>query len=90
MLSSLAQDIQKRHVRLSEIRLRERRATLLVTLYTLSGWVAYVSVWYLGFLPSQSEIHRGGAFGRAVAGAPVVVGPIMSVMSTSIVDEANC
>ncbi|KAK1225841.1 hypothetical protein PQX77_011202 [Marasmius sp. AFHP31] len=63
VLSRLANDIQKRQVKLSEIRLRERRATLLVTLYTLAGWVAYVALWYTSILPGRNS---GGTTERAV------------------------
>jgi hypothetical protein len=55
ILAALALDIQKRETRLSEIRLRERRATLLVTLYTLAGWGAYLGLWYAQVLPQASR-----------------------------------
>ncbi|KAF8076983.1 hypothetical protein FPV67DRAFT_1559283 [Lyophyllum atratum] len=84
ILSALAIDIQKRQLQLSEIRLRERRATLLVTLYTLAGWVAYVSLWYLGILPNRSG-HRGSGVEKAVKGAPVVVGPVVILFIRRIV-----
>lgn len=84
VLSSLALDIQKRQVKLSEIRLRERRSTLLVTLYTLAGWVGYVSLWYLGLLPNISG-HAKSRFERAVKGAPVVIGPIVILFVRRIV-----
>ncbi|CAA7269821.1 unnamed protein product [Cyclocybe aegerita] len=78
ILSNLASDIQKRQVHLSEIRLRERRSTLLVTLYTLAAWVAYVSIWYLNALPSfrTGGYIRNASVERAVKGFPVVIGPI--------------
>ncbi|KAG6860210.1 hypothetical protein C0995_014243 [Termitomyces sp. Mi166 len=78
ILSNLQRDIQKRQVQLSEIRLRERRATLLVTLYTLAAWGAYISLWYFGVLPHFSGQRRSG-FEKAVNGAPVVIGPILIV-----------
>lgn len=77
ILSSLALDIQKRQVKLSEIRLRERRSTLLVTLYALAAWVAYVSLWYLKLLPNLSGHQRSSKVEKAVKGFPVVVGPIV-------------
>jgi len=85
ILSSLTLDIQKRRVKLSEIRLRERRSTLLVTLYTLAGWVAYVSLWYMGILPNKSEDARSRKVERAVKAAPVVVGPIIILFIRRIV-----
>lgn len=78
----MALDIQKRQVKLSEIRLRERRSTLLVTLYTLAGWVAYVSLWYMQLLPDISGHGRRSGFERAVKGSPVVVGPVVCVSSS--------
>lgn len=79
MLSNLADEVQKRQIHLSEIRLRERRATLQITLYTLAGWVAYVSLWYLNVLP---HFKHGVSFGginveRMTKSVPVVIGPIM-------------
>ena len=83
VLSSLALDIQNRQVKLSEIRLRERRSTLLVTLYTLAGWVAYVSLWYMNILPNFSGRAGSSRFERAVKGFPVTSGPILCVLVRS-------
>jgi hypothetical protein len=77
VLSALALDIQKRQVKLSEIRLRERRSTLLVTLYTLAGWMAYVSLWYLNMLPNFSGRTGSSKVEKAVKGSPVLIGPIL-------------
>lgn len=90
ILASLAIDIQKRQTRLSEIRLRERRATLLVTLYALAVWGAYVSVWYMGLLPSFQTLgmrRPGSEQGyqareraeKLMKGVPVFVGPVLCV-----------
>ncbi|KAF8886949.1 hypothetical protein BD779DRAFT_1528850 [Infundibulicybe gibba] len=85
ILSSLANDIQKRQVKLSEIRLRERRSTLLVTLYTLGIWVAYVSLWYMQILPSISGQPRTSRPERLIKGVPAVVGPILILFVRRIV-----
>lgn len=77
ILASLALDIQKRQTRLSEIRLRERRATLLVTMYTLAFWTAYLTMWYTNVLPNLSGHKPNSAFEKFVKGAPVLVGPIL-------------
>ena len=75
VLASLELNIQKRQMRLSEIRLRERRTTLKVTLYTLAFWVVYVSLWYAQVLPNG---HRPNtAFEKFVKGVPVLIGPIL-------------
>ncbi|KNZ72597.1 Lunapark like protein [Termitomyces sp. J132] len=78
ILSNLQLDIQERQVQLSEIRLRERRATLLVTLYTLAAWGAYISLWYLGALPHLSR-QRSNGVEKAAKGAPVIIGPIFTL-----------
>lgn len=85
ILASLAIDIQNRQTRLSEIRLRERRASLLVTLYTLGTWAAYVSFWYMGLVPSLGVLgtgmkgERGERVERVVGALPVFVGPVLYV-----------
>ncbi|THH02958.1 hypothetical protein EW145_g6654 [Phellinidium pouzarii] len=81
VLSSLALDIQKRQTRLSEIRLRERRTTLLLTMYALAFWVAYVGAWYAGLLPQVSGLQVE----RTVHVALVFVGPIVIQFSRRIV-----
>ncbi|EDR15508.1 uncharacterized protein LACBIDRAFT_301960 [Laccaria bicolor S238N-H82] len=87
VLSNLADDIKKRRVKLSEIRLRERRATLLVTLYTLATWVAYVSLWYVEYLPQirDSAGVRSVGLERAVKAFPVLIGPIVILFIRRIV-----
>jgi hypothetical protein len=77
ILSILATDIQKRQTKLSELRLRERRSTLLTTLYTLALWGAYVSLWYVNAIPGFGRQGRGSHLSKALAAAPVLVGPIM-------------
>lgn len=76
VLASLANDIQKRQTRLAEIHLRERRWTLLGTIYTLTVWAAYVSLWYVNWLP-HGHWPRNPSLERSVKGIPVFVGPIM-------------
>lgn len=76
ILSNLAIDIHKRQVKLSEIRLRERRATLLVTLYTLAAWVAYVGIWYSGIRVFGGNARSSQAE-KALRAAPTVIGPIV-------------
>ena len=81
ILENLARDIQKRQTRLSEIRLRERRASLLVTIYALAGWAVYVSMWYKGLLPQFTSSKADSGVEHAVKGAPVLIGPILCVMT---------
>lgn len=79
--------MQKRQTGLSEIRLRERRASLLVTLYALAGWVLYVSIWYIEALPKfgEEKTPRDRKFAKAVKGLPVVIGPIVILFIRRIV-----
>ncbi|KJA21000.1 hypothetical protein HYPSUDRAFT_141445 [Hypholoma sublateritium FD-334 SS-4] len=87
ILSNLADDIQKRQLKLSEIRLRERRSTLLVTLYTLAAWVAYVSLWYLNILPdlNRGQLGTRPSIGKAIKAAPVIIGPIIILFTRRVV-----
>ncbi|KAF8804825.1 hypothetical protein BYT27DRAFT_7258855 [Phlegmacium glaucopus] len=87
ILSNLANDIQKRQLKLSEIRLRERRSTLLATLYTLGVWVAYVSVWYWDSLPAISkwETISNPRVAKGVKFLPVIFGPVIILFIRRIV-----
>ncbi|KAK0207135.1 hypothetical protein DFS33DRAFT_1382210 [Desarmillaria ectypa] len=85
VLASLAADIQKRQTKLADIRLRERRSMLLVTLYTLVAWVVYVALWYTRALPSLAGYYRNLRVERAVKGLPVVIGPIIILFIRRIV-----
>lgn len=76
-LAALAFDIQKRQTRLSELRLRERRATLLVSLYALALWAAWAAVWYADLLPVLSGRARNSAVERAAQAVPVFGGPVV-------------
>lgn len=72
ILQDLQLEIDHCQSRLSEIRLRERRATLALTLYTLVAWSAYLLLWYTNILP---------AFHPFAKPLPVFVGPVMSPSS---------
>jgi len=84
ILASIELDIQERQTRLSEIRLRERRTTLKVTLYTLGFWVVYVSLWYAQFLPGFNRQRPDAAFEKFVKGVPVLIGPILILFARRI------
>ena len=77
VLASLELNIQKRQMRLSEIRLRERRTTLKVTLFTLAFWAIYVSLWYTQVLPIFNGHRPNTAFEKFLKGVPVPIGPIL-------------
>ncbi|KAH9052192.1 hypothetical protein EDB87DRAFT_1660060 [Lactarius vividus] len=85
ILAALALDIQKRETRLGEIRLRERRATLLVTLYTIAGWGAYLGLWYAQLLPQASKYRINSPTDKAIKAFPAIVGPIIILFTRRIV-----
>ncbi|KAJ7025640.1 hypothetical protein C8F04DRAFT_1127611 [Mycena alexandri] len=86
VLAALANDIAKRQTLLSEIRARERRATTLVTLYTLAAYLLYLAVWYFGFVAAgRSRSASGRGVERAVRALPVFVGPILILFIRRIV-----
>lgn len=82
VLTALAEDIQKRQTHLADIRLHERRITLMGTLYSFVAWAAYVGVWYLkpDMLPSVTGRGMESALEKGVKLVPVVLGPILCVL----------
>jgi hypothetical protein len=89
VLAALASNIQKRQIKLSEIRLRERRSTLLTTVYAVTLWVAYVSLWYANIIPNIGGHQRKTGIGKVALAAPVVVGPVMYVISLHSIGPLN-
>ncbi|KAL7422131.1 hypothetical protein Q5752_002774 [Cryptotrichosporon argae] len=79
VLARLATEVAEAKTRLAEIRLRERRFSLLVILYGLGLWGAWVGLWWFGGLPwgligwstDDVEVRVAGAAG--VGGGPVVI-----------------
>ncbi|KAF7299484.1 Lunapark b isoform 1 [Mycena indigotica] len=84
VLATLASNIQKRQQQLADIRQRERRATTLVTLYTLAGWLVYLGSWYFGFVNGGGRA-RVTTPERVVRALPVFVGPILILFIRRIV-----
>ncbi|KAJ6537510.1 hypothetical protein DFH09DRAFT_1177921 [Mycena vulgaris] len=84
ILSTLAANIQKRQTLLSEIRLRERKATMLVTLNAIGVWLVYLAVWYFGFV-SGGAAGRVNSAERALRALPVFIGPIFILFIRRIV-----
>lgn len=78
ILAKLALDIQKRQTHLSEIRLRERRATLAFSLYAIAAWLIYTVAWWLGAIAKiGGHEHSDGGAEAAAEGLPVFFGPIV-------------
>ncbi|KAJ7705135.1 hypothetical protein B0H16DRAFT_1636709 [Mycena metata] len=82
VLAALANDIAKRQTLLSEIRARERKATTLVTLYTLAAYLLYLAVWYFGFVAAG---RNANGIERAARALPLFFGPILILFIRRIV-----
>lgn len=67
VLASLAARITDSRAALAALRLRERRATLLLTLYGLAAWALYLALWLAHALVPHSVL---GA-------VPVFLGPVL-------------
>jgi len=50
-LDKLQESIQLREQHLAAIKLRERRAVVYFTIYSLVFWVVYSALWWFQFLP---------------------------------------
>jgi hypothetical protein len=82
LLSRLSSDISDAKIHLSEIRLRERRSALLITLYGLGLWGVWAGLWWVGGLPfGLLGWDRDGMEVRLVGAAGVGIGPILYVSS---------
>jgi hypothetical protein len=51
LLSRLSTEIAEAKTHLSEIRLRERRLTLLINAYGVALWAIWAGLWWIGGLP---------------------------------------
>ncbi|KAJ7079689.1 hypothetical protein C8R44DRAFT_992583 [Mycena epipterygia] len=78
VLSTLAANIQTRQTLLAAIRLRERNATLLATLYALAAWGAYVAFWWFGGRQTQARA-------RGLRALPVLAGPVLVLLVRRVV-----
>jgi hypothetical protein len=80
LLSRLSSDISDAKIHLSEIRLRERRSALLITLYGLGLWALWAGLWWVGGLPfGLLGWDREGMEVKIVGAAGVGIGPILYV-----------
>ncbi|KIO26063.1 hypothetical protein M407DRAFT_204019 [Tulasnella calospora MUT 4182] len=79
VLASLSLSISSAQTRLSEIRLRERRSTLLVTLYAIGFWMLYLLLWWTVLPRYQLWAYHSRddrTIQSIIKGVPAVVGPI--------------
>ncbi|CED83257.1 Predicted membrane protein [Phaffia rhodozyma] len=94
LLQTLSQSIQDKQQHLSEIKLRERRSTLLVTLYLIGFWILYALLWWIDYLPLglmgfnsqpdewESDDERGlveSYGGIIILALPAFIGPIVII-----------
>ncbi|KAG8982471.1 hypothetical protein FRB90_006766 [Tulasnella sp. 427] len=90
ILSNLALSISSAQMRLSEIRLRERRSTLLVTLYAIGFWTLYVLLWWT-ILPRYQlwayHSRDDKTIQSIIKGIPAVVGPIFILFIRRLVQR---
>lgn len=90
VLSRLETDIQSVQSRLTQIRLRERRASVTLTLQAFLLWAIYTFVcWFFGLLSLRHHRHNaeGGWVGnrKLVVWVPVLVSPILIISTRRIV-----
>jgi hypothetical protein len=78
LLARLATDINDAKVQLSEIRLRERRFTLLGNAYGIALWAVWVGLWWVRGLPLRLiGLQVDSGEGRLVGAAGVLGGPFL-------------
>ena len=77
VLSRLSSDITEAKQHLSEIRLRQRRVSLLINLYGVILWLVWCGLWYFQKLPwGLVGLYADDMAAQAVGLALVVMGPI--------------
>ncbi|CAE6387911.1 unnamed protein product [Rhizoctonia solani] len=83
VLEAIAESIRTRDEHLSEIRLREKRASLLFSLYSMGIWGIYLAAWFTSVLPSF-EGHQTPwnwripkSVDKVVLLTPAVLGPFL-------------
>ncbi|RSH95655.1 hypothetical protein EHS25_000747 [Saitozyma podzolica] len=77
VLAQLATDINDAKIHLSEIRLRERRFTLLVNAYGIALWAVWVGLWWVRGLPlGLVGLSFNDVEGRLLGAGGVLVGPV--------------
>ena len=77
LLAKLANDITEAKTHLSEIRLRERRSSLLINAYGLAAWAVWAGLWWVRGLPfGLLGWNPDGYEWRAVGGGGVAIGPL--------------
>lgn len=77
VLSRLSTEIAEAKQHLSEIRLRQRRASLLLNLYGIILWLIWCGLWYFQKLPwGLVGLYADDIAAQAAGLAIVILGPI--------------
>lgn len=76
VLSRLSSEIAEAKTNLSEIRLRQRRISLLVTVYGVLLWFAWVALWWIGGIPWRMVGVYDDGIAQLVELAIIVFGPV--------------
>ena len=76
VLARLANDITEAKTHLAEIKLRERRISLLLNLYGISLWVVWIGLYWLGGIPWGIVGLHDDSFAQIIELAVILVWPI--------------
>lgn len=76
VLSRLSSEIAEAKTNLSEIRLRQRRISLLVTVYGVLLWLTWVALWWIGGIPWRMVGVYDYGIAQLVELAIIVFGPV--------------
>jgi hypothetical protein len=76
VLARLSTEINEAKTNLAEIRLRERRFSLLLNLYGISLWVLWIGVWWLGAIPWGLVALHDDGLAQMIEFAVIIAGPV--------------
>ncbi|PWN49387.1 hypothetical protein IE53DRAFT_299438, partial [Violaceomyces palustris] len=93
VLSSLSKQVQQVEIRLNTIRIRERRASVNLTIHAFLIWAVYsLLCWYFGYLELRTLWSSFSSYDRTDQASlvwlvwfPVVVSPILIIFTRKIV-----
>ncbi|KAK8870027.1 hypothetical protein IAR55_000597 [Kwoniella newhampshirensis] len=86
LLARLATDISEAKTHLSEIRLRERRFSLLVNAYGVAAWAVWVGLWWVNGLPlGLIGLSHRDIEGRVISLGGIMGGPVFIYLLNRLV-----
>jgi hypothetical protein len=78
LLARLSTEIDEVKTHLSQVRLKERRWSLLVNAYGITLWAVWVGLWYVRGLPlGLFRIDSQSLEYKAIGGGGIAAGPIL-------------